>query len=204
MFRGDNRKASRATFSPVPLLTPCGDTITRLRLKTRTRQFQSTNHIQESRCLVRIRVNEALSGREGNPATSQFSDEGVRHLRGERRSPSAVREVNDGTVLGDHTVHAVQVARDSPQLAQNPTCGEEYDDALRANLGDCFTHRRIQQIATSDCAVVVERYDRQLHVQLPMKSVSPDGIRCTNNVQALPQSLSQTVGGSRRHRWRWQ
>ena len=60
-------------------------------------------------------------------------------------------------------VDEVQVAGDPSQFVEDPAGDQQHDDALRAGGGDRVAHRRVQHVAASDGAVVIQRDDRQFH-----------------------------------------
>ena len=57
-------------------------------------QLEHPNDVEQPRSLVGVCINQALSGDKGIRAPAQFRDERLGNKRGERRGPSAVREVN--------------------------------------------------------------------------------------------------------------
>jgi hypothetical protein len=67
--------------------------------------------------------------------------------------------MKDGAVLGDDSVHEVQVAGDPTELAQDTSGHEQDDDASRPGIRNGVAHRWIETIALGDRAVVVESDD---------------------------------------------
>jgi hypothetical protein len=75
--------------------------------------------------------------------------------------------VNDRAVLGDHSVHNVQVTGDASQFVEDTASNQQHDDSSCAGSGDRLAHRWVQSVTAGDGAVIVQRDDRQLHSELP-------------------------------------
>ena len=90
------------------------------------RRFERPDHVEQARCVLGTRVDQALSCRKGNAATAQLGRQVLRDLGRQRRGASAVREVNYRAVFGDNGIDEVQVAGDPSQVIEDPSGDKQY------------------------------------------------------------------------------
>ena len=73
-------------------------------------EAQLSPGLLRNRQFIRIGVDQTLTGAMRNATTPQFSDEGAGNSWAESGDVTAIREMDDRTVLGDDTVHEVKIA----------------------------------------------------------------------------------------------
>ena len=112
-----SRQALRA--GPTPLLTPCGSTINRPRLKSSDeRQFQFSNNGQNLRSRCRIEFHDALANLEFQTSPPEFFEEYRRRWIAEQ-SRMAVRKIENRSIFRDHRVNKPEVPGNLFQLGQD-------------------------------------------------------------------------------------
>jgi hypothetical protein len=74
-----------------------------------------------------------------------------------------VRKGHHGAILRDDDVDKMQVARDAPQLLENPPRDQQHRQARRPRSGDGVAHRRVEHVIARDRAIVVERERGNVH-----------------------------------------
>jgi hypothetical protein len=121
--------------------------------------IDGADDLEQAWTLVGVRIDQALPSGKWDSTPAQFGDEALGHLRRENRGPSAVREVNHGAVFGDDAIDEVQVASYQAQFVEEPARDQQHNDTAGAGRGNRIPHCRVQNVAQSDGAVVVQRDD---------------------------------------------
>ena len=159
---------------PVALLTPCGKIMHLSSVEQQhQRLLQRADDVQQARCIDGRTVHETLARHHLDTTCSHLGEKHVRDRRRQRRGVTAIREVQDRTVLGDDGVDEVQVASDPAQFAQDSSRDEQHRDAARPGVRNGSADGWIESIALGNRAVVVECNDRSFTRSFESVGVQP-------------------------------
>ena len=122
-------KHVEGNMKAIALLTPCGNVMTRPALKTSTSGSSNVrNHVEQPWCLVRIGVHETLAGTKRNATASKSSTKAI-GTGGAMIDAASIWKVNDGPILGDHSIDEMQITGDATEVVQDPASDEQHGNS---------------------------------------------------------------------------